>query len=861
MFGSLTASQFWRHLLQLLILLGIIAPAWFAGGVREHTLVWILRYFAILCGLILTVPHLRGRLTWLFPILGLGLLLGMFQLLDPAWQLPAKAASLQQPYDLLVTFTEPLRAGSNSVRAFYTGVEFDGPASMDVTATRMDLSILFLYVAACYACARLFAEPKAFSHLCCFLAINGAALSAVALIQKIGPDVKFLANELPVKFPFATFTNRNNGSGYLEICLAGALGWFIYDRHKNAHPSSDSGSNWNIKNQLSSLTSAGGLASATCIMAIIAGIASSLSRGAWLATGLALVLVLIIASTKQIIRGWSAGLVLVVAVVVGIAAAQSEQVQARFASVESGEALTNIRLAHWQDSYQATEPFRTLGSGLGTYRYVCQPQDTLLQDVWFTHAENQYLETLITAGIPGLALLCLAIVISIFTVGALLSKHNLTLGGQAVACAGAFALTTQVVHGGLDFGLYLPSNGLALAALCGGLAGTLGNSENRSFLRHFVLMPRWAAVHPVWCLVLFVGCFAGSFEIAQATKSVALQEKVERRFDERDGTDLKIEQQEVERLVAARPHDTQLKISAARLSSLNYRLRSRDLMASKQPTVELEQLWNKTNPVEMFAVYHRLQPAQQQRLRAGIMSNKNNSTDIKNALSHLGNSIRRAPMDPIAHLRYAKLSYLIGENGQHHVAMARRLAPSNPRIQFQCGLLEYSAGRTPEMLADWQRTLRISVDNLRIITVLSLQIVEPSQFVDSVLPQDPRVLLNIAGQYQRDETFGPVLAKDVLKRIRSTVDEFDLADSERQHLKAQVEKLTGHPEIAAQHFEQAINGDPHKITWHYDYAVLLETLGQFDKALDHARWCVRQAPGNSRYRKLLNRIYTAQLDS
>ena len=81
---------------------------------------------------------------------------------------------------------------------------------------------------------------------------------------------------------------------------------------------------------------------------------------------------------------------------------QMAALEHRLATLGTDQTLTNGRLAHWQDGWETSQQFLPLGSGLGTYGYVYLLHESSVRDEWFDHAHNQYLETLVDAGLPGL---------------------------------------------------------------------------------------------------------------------------------------------------------------------------------------------------------------------------------------------------------------------------------------------------------------------------------------------------------------------------------------------------------------------------------------------------------------------------
>ena len=205
-------------------------------------------------------------------------------------------------------------------------------------------------------------------------------------------------------------------------------------------------------------------------------------------------------------------------------AGQTEFVQARLEQIfgDNGE-IQNGRLTNWPDAIAASRDFRFFGSGLGTYRYTYPiHQDQFIGEQWFFHAENQFIEALLDAGLAGLLLLLMAI--ATVTIGIVLLYRTGRRVDMTLAVAGAYALTSQIVGGSFDFGLYLPANMMLLAAYCGAIVGRstshlaeshahdYGRSSLHALTR--VIAKGWAA--PVVSGMLLLGTVFGAIEMRRA---------------------------------------------------------------------------------------------------------------------------------------------------------------------------------------------------------------------------------------------------------------------------------------------------------------------------------------------------------
>ncbi|MBX3438963.1 MAG: hypothetical protein KF861_15840, partial [Planctomycetaceae bacterium] len=107
----------------------------------------------------------------------------------------------------------------------------DGPVTGTVSpaSTRTQASLLFFALGAFVLGSRWFSTGPSQIWLWRALAINGAALAFFGIVQKLTWN-GLLFWSVPLRqggTPFASFVNRNNAAGYLNLCLAAALGVVI----------------------------------------------------------------------------------------------------------------------------------------------------------------------------------------------------------------------------------------------------------------------------------------------------------------------------------------------------------------------------------------------------------------------------------------------------------------------------------------------------------------------------------------------------------------------------------------------------------------------------------------------------------
>ena len=81
----------------------------------------------------------------------------------------------------------------------------------------------------------------------------------------------------------------------------------------------------------------------------------------------------------------------------------TEEVTQRLGEISGEELVSNVRWRHWLHAFHAVPEFWLTGCGLGAYGDTVATFKS--SNYFFTHAHNQYIETLVTTGIVGCVLL------------------------------------------------------------------------------------------------------------------------------------------------------------------------------------------------------------------------------------------------------------------------------------------------------------------------------------------------------------------------------------------------------------------------------------------------------------------------
>jgi O-antigen ligase len=263
-----------------------------------------------------------------------------------------------------------------------------------------------------------------------------------------------------------TFINANHLAGFLEMILPLGLAYTIVGR---------------MKPLLRVLL---GYAS----IVIAAGIGFSLSRGGWLATGLALMVFFVILLFRRGSRIPAALALLIMLLGVGYYASQSSLVQKRAESVLKD--TTQREYSRYQLWLPAVDLWREniwLGIGPAHFDYrfrSVRPQDIQLRP---DRVHNDFLNTLVDWGIAGLALVLTAMALvwlgvarSWRHVGAVAADIGSRRSNRfAFVLGGSIGLLALFFHSITDFNMHIPGNAILAVALMALLASHLRFATER----------------------------------------------------------------------------------------------------------------------------------------------------------------------------------------------------------------------------------------------------------------------------------------------------------------------------------------------------------------------------------------------
>ena len=323
-----------------------------------------------------------------------------------------------------------------------------------------------------------------------FLAIvcTGFFIAVFAVLQKLAWNGKlfWVFPMRPGITPNMTnvwgpYINHNHFAGYMEMAIPLAVGLLLYRlsaiRTLPGVP---------LKRRLIRLSESREffplilLSLATLIMA--GTLFMTLSRGGIIGFSVSAVFLSILAFKSRILKKKAAFMILIGLLLLALLVVLSSgsRLEGRF--MELGEEGKISRVFLWKDSVNLSKDFPLLGTGFGTFKFVYPRYQSAGTELFFGHAENDYLETLTDSGIVGLALV-LSMVCFFFYVNIKrwLVRHDSFV--KCVSLGGLASCVAITVHGLTDFNMRIPANMLHIVIIAGVTTSALFNLSHRASRR------------------------------------------------------------------------------------------------------------------------------------------------------------------------------------------------------------------------------------------------------------------------------------------------------------------------------------------------------------------------------------------
>ncbi len=727
------------------------------------------------------------------------------------------------------------------------------------STTRSATARLCFVLAVFLLASEWFVVPPFAWYFCWSLALSGTALSFFGIVQKLSWNGQMFWT-IPLTLggtPFASYVNRNNAAGCLNLFLAGTLGLAVLVFRRDETPGrpivrrSNRHHPWKLR-LLGAIARIEGshLAVVTMIGVTVAAICFSLSRGGVIAMLLGFVAVGLMAS--RLISLWT---VLGLLVLVGLSAVgllswldQWELVDERLATLLDPAGAASGRLQHWKDTLGAVRDFPWFGTGLGTYRYANQPYQARTSHAWYYNADNQFFEVLVEGGLVGL----LAFV-SLFALTGLAAISLLRRRGavehQALGVVGLFAVTTQAVQSMSDFGLIIPANGLLFAAIAGTTCGMACGGNVPAATPGLIRLWQWQS--PVLRVGLQVALTiaAGLFLVEMhATTRAELARDADESFDPETTrlAQVDAELDVVQQALQLRPDDPELHRTAAMIYIGRYRLRAYQALraASDESTMRPADLWRATSLGVLFTRAAEYEANSDVEALATLRSYPEIAENLIPALAHLRTAQQLCPLIRDATLQVAFLAFLLEGSPEDRLNLAIRhvkgavfVAPSTPDRLFEAGLVADSLGQAELAETTWQRCLVLSEKWTRFVWNAAMSS-RPSEVVlGRVIPPDPGVLVKLAEELRKGgggESAEGVSA--VITRATEVLQNATSSESAPPDVRARFALLRGNKAEAIDWYRAAIShslqGAPNRLEndWRLTLAQLLLDEQRFEEA-------------------------------
>ncbi len=701
----------------LRILLGTLAIAapWWCGAVTAQSHFYI---GAVLVGIALLrwgqqLFLANGSRSAGIPLL-LFVLLGV--LLIGVWQISLWGDS----HPLLGMKSAPL---SDLAPGFVASPELSGLArglqTLSPQTTLLTLAQLTLAVLAFWLGFELFEDAASRRWLYLALAVNGLAITGFGIAQQLTWNGQ-LFWMIPLRFggsPFGPFVNRNNGAGYLLLTFACAVSSFVVAWSPyGLGPKLGSDGPWRTKYSerlvgvLARLTP-DVLFSGLAVVGIALGILMSMSRAGvagLLAAGLMLI---------PALRLWKASRGVLALAFVGLAVAgviwlgQTNQIVKRMGSLASLPQAYEGRVEHWQEVVSLVRDDPWTGSGWGTYGLVNPVYLSRNHDAWFQHAENQYLEILVEAGVGGLGLFIMAWLLLAIAAGSSVRRDQ--AGRQlASGICGLLMVASLSVISLTDFSLSIGSILLTLSLLGGTVYASHSKLEPVS---SWILVARH---QPGWRVVMGTVLLVVAGWAIIPLRTAAEVEACLARIPP-DGPTPQLEVAECDNILSQLqglsqryPEQPDIDAATGQLRITRYRRMLFDELLQAEPdamAMRKRILWGSTHLERLDAVCTGLRIDGDKESERQLLSRREMEKNLPAALAALDRCVLLNPLQRGVAMPRAWLSHILQRPAIREARdLAMFIGTSDAEIQFQAGQLSQRLDQPDAADRCWRRCLELS---------------------------------------------------------------------------------------------------------------------------------------------------------
>ncbi len=859
--------------------LTLVGP-WINGGF-DPLPQWCLQLLGVVISICLFLDQ-RQRATgsvypWilLISLLGLGLIASH---LLPVWptrfpNLVPQSVALRT--DLSTTSSVDRSLVADSSAPFIGTPNSDLPAlvplTLDVHATRHMLSMLGLALIGFVAAMRWIRTLQQFDRFARLLSWNGVALTLFAVLVKATWNGK-LFWFIEVGFGRGVFGSMiyHNLAGNI-LMMTSAASIYLILRGSSAKAIGKNGQSPQI--MLASKQRWTWPTADTLMLWIVcgcnlAGLLLTLSRGALLAFMISSAVALVLLKPRT---SWRDFLLPTGVVLLGVAGLvvwfrASDIVSRRYATLmQSDQLLADVRLDHWQDGFRAGESFGIFGVGAGAYRHI-HPlfQDTEIERV-FLRAHNQYLETWVDSGLPGILLLLLSIAMTFMILRWLSARRDESL--RQVAALGIVITLGQAIHAGVDFCLYIPAAAIHFAVMLGAIsaiaweAGKIRQASLRS-IGFNASHPLMLGTTAVLILVNLSSCWMGARWAIEESAIYRIPWNMDNRKVKPEVLASAIQKLET---LSLHTDDWRVPLSLGELYLIDYRQQLAKILKGEMPpeataVITDEEIWQLTDPMVIFGRSYAIAAEKDwKRLHEEIRDQPLIAGRLAQAHAQFRWSRRLCPMVAQVQLRLGELAFVrekFDGTDLSDLEHVEKLGVGDADMLYEVGRRYALANQRQAALGVWRKSLALSTRHWGDIYRLIGTDVTPSEMLSSLMPPNPRLMLSIAGrQFTEPEQKGA--RQKFLQRASDLIGERpkqERAAGEWHMLRAELALLENDRASAIEHVTAAVHIKPEDHSLRAQLAQLLALQERWEEALQEARYCLGLQPNNWEYKALIDRI-------
>lgn len=818
-----------------------------------------------------------NRSSQLFPYLTIPVILGLvlvgFQLLPLGTGIAGFAAPQQA--ELYEKFASPV-AGEMLQNSTEEEGSVTPRITMDADGTSRMFNLLVLALICLLLGSHFFSSRKAIFLLPFALTLNGFAISVYGILQMTGDIRSIFGIDAPGQ-PFGPFVNKNNASGYLLICLAGCLTL----AYAAFHSKSANGSRprkiitreypiwkraWLHVGLFFAELTATKIVALIATMTIVTGILFCFSRGGIVA----LVAGLAVAGAYYSLAHKTSRLIIVMATLgllvfgplVWFGSGLTNRVAGELDSLSDTRLLENdARVNHWIQTAPAISDFSPFGSGVGSYLNVHRLYRIDNERRVFYFAENQYFQTLVEAGIPGLLLLLAALLILVLSVR-FIARQGKSPRTAALCFMGSFLIPAQLVAAIFDFGMFIPCTTIAFACVCGFIAGqahTLADrlkkkSTFRFRIPQFLAMAALLATFAVSLFSLF-----SCYRYASIEQSLDTNPQNENFLSlNLADTDKRIE--DLKNRLAVQQDSAGL-IRLSELYIYRYRLKLFEEVNGENTVLDtlrpetLEKNWLSTRIDRLHALVYEARRAKNQLRVQTLIGDPLVRENLLPAIYYLQLARQRSPLQPTVHLLLAQLHAISPprDTDAFHLQRSLELAPANSTTALICGILDLQANRIETACVNLKKCLQIDASKYKQVVRVSVPFLPADKIASDILPDNPHMLFNFAKKYMTSKSAEPSRLK-LFERVLDLLNEGQQWDRKSLTVKTEVQERLGDMEGAIKTLQLSIDLNPGSTALQYQLSQLLIRNNQLDEAMAVARSLVQRDRESTRYRRLYERI-------